>query len=496
MNDPGRVLILGAGPTGLGAAYRLQELGFDDYLVIEAASTPGGLASSFVDEAGFTWDVGGHVQFSHYKYYDRLLDRALGDAWLCHERESWVWMHGRFIPYPLQNNIHRFDGEVCARVLAGMEKAAGRAPRGASFREWLLHTFGQELCDLFLFPYNLKVWGYPLDTIDTGWMGERVAVPDLDRIRRNVRKHRDDVSWGPNSTFRFPERGGTGAIWQGVAGLLPADRLALGNRATAVDLAERAVTLADGRTLRYDTLVTTIPLKAFAAMATGLDADAHRACDVLVSSACHVLGIGLRGPEPAALGRKCWVYFPEANSPYYRVTVFSHYSPHNVPEGEGYWSLMAEVCETPCRPAHPTVLGDWTVRAFREDGLIDPGTEVVSVWHRREMFGYPTPALGRDEALSVVLPALARQRVFSRGRFGAWKYEVSNQDHSCMQGVELADALLGEGEEVTIHRPDHVNAGAFKNVCPQDDGEASAPSGTTAVGRGFSLAGRDDAGRG
>jgi UDP-galactopyranose mutase len=66
VNDPGRVVILGAGPTGLGAAVRLGELGVDAVTVLEAEAQPGGLAASHRDQHGFTWDVGGHVQFSHY----------------------------------------------------------------------------------------------------------------------------------------------------------------------------------------------------------------------------------------------------------------------------------------------------------------------------------------------------------------------------------------------------------------------------------------------
>ena len=60
-----RILILGAGPTGLGAAWRLHELGHADWLLLERAPYAGGLAASFTDDAGFTWVVGGHVQFSH-----------------------------------------------------------------------------------------------------------------------------------------------------------------------------------------------------------------------------------------------------------------------------------------------------------------------------------------------------------------------------------------------------------------------------------------------
>ena len=64
-----RIVIIGAGPTGLGAAYRLQELGHKNWKIYEKQGYVGGLAASFVDSQGFTWDVGGHVMFSHYKYF-------------------------------------------------------------------------------------------------------------------------------------------------------------------------------------------------------------------------------------------------------------------------------------------------------------------------------------------------------------------------------------------------------------------------------------------
>ena len=63
-----KLLILGAGPTGLGAAYRLQELGHTNFHIYERESHVGGLATLYVDSQGFTWDIGGHVQFSHYHY--------------------------------------------------------------------------------------------------------------------------------------------------------------------------------------------------------------------------------------------------------------------------------------------------------------------------------------------------------------------------------------------------------------------------------------------
>ncbi len=73
-----RIVIIGAGPTGLGAGYRLNELGYDDWVILEANDYVGGLATSFTSENGFTYDIGGHVMFSHYPYYDDLVDKLMG----------------------------------------------------------------------------------------------------------------------------------------------------------------------------------------------------------------------------------------------------------------------------------------------------------------------------------------------------------------------------------------------------------------------------------
>src|SRR5258708_38936520 len=72
-----KIVIVGAGPAGLGAAYRLAELGHDDWEVFERDDHVGGLASSYTDEHGFIWDHGGHVMFSHYSYFDDIGARPI-----------------------------------------------------------------------------------------------------------------------------------------------------------------------------------------------------------------------------------------------------------------------------------------------------------------------------------------------------------------------------------------------------------------------------------
>src|ERR1700710_119790 len=83
-----KIIIIGAGPTSLGAAYRLKELAYPNFQMYDRLPYIGGLASSFKDSAGFTWDIGGHVMFSHYKYYDRLVDPPMGGEYSPPHREA------------------------------------------------------------------------------------------------------------------------------------------------------------------------------------------------------------------------------------------------------------------------------------------------------------------------------------------------------------------------------------------------------------------------
>jgi protoporphyrinogen oxidase len=452
-------LILGAGPTGLGAARRLQELNQKNWTLLESSDHFGGLAASFVDEQGFTWDVGGHVQFSHYDYFDRAMDEFLGpQGWLEHERESWIWMRNRFIPYPFQNNIRRLpvdDLERCLSGLVDITRQGGVKP--VNFREWILATFGEGLADVFMLPYNFKVWAYPPELMNSGWVGERVAVTDIKRVLHNLIHAKDDVSWGPNNTFRFPVRGGTGSIWKACAQRLPADQMHLSTRATHLDLDRREVTTADGRVFQYGSLISTIPLRSLIGL-SGQSQFEETARSGLLYSSSNILGIGLRGAPPESLRTKCWMYFPEDDCPFYRVTVFSNYSPNNVPDIKANWSLMAEISESPHKPVDQSRLMEETIEGLLATKLINRRKDIVSTWKYRADYGYPTPGLQRDAALNEILPFFESKDVYSRGRFGLWKYEVSNQDHSFMQGVEVVERLLNGRAEITAGDPNRANS--------------------------------------
>lgn len=456
-----KYVIIGSGPTGLGAAYRLKELGETDFIVLEKEAYIGGLATSFVDENEFTWDIGGHVQFSHYAYFDQLMVKALGaDGWLSHQRESWVWMHDRFVPYPFQNNIKYLPKEVMWKCLSGLieqyKKVTNEKPK--NFREWIDATFGKGIADVFMVPYNFKVWAFPAEEMAYNWIGERVAITDLQRVTENILFDKEDFSWGPNNTFQFPKQGGTGAIWKAVGELIGEEYFKLTSAVQEVIPEEKKVILATGEVIEYEHLLSTMPVDLFTQRVKGLSPDIVEAAQGLKHSSTNIVGIGLKGKPKEDLATKCWMYFPESNSPYYRITVFSNYSPNNVPDINEYWSLMTETSESTAKPVNRETLIEETIEALLEDKLIESREQIVSKFIFSTDYGYPTPSVDRDERLKKVLPALEKHSIYSRGRFGAWKYEVSNQDHSMMQGVEWANRMVHSIPELTLFFPETANA--------------------------------------
>ncbi len=311
------------------------------------------------------------------------------------------------------------------------------------------------------------------------WLGERVAAPDLKTVTKNVIMNRTAGNWGPNATFRFPARGGTGAIWIGVASTLPKENTLFGKNGGVhkVYPDARTVIMADGSTIRYRKLISTMAVDQLVERMD--DQKLIGLSKGLLYSTTHVIGVGIRGERPERIGDKCWLYFPEDNAPFYRATIFSNYSPYNQPAAhvklptlylangdtassseakEGpYWSIMLEVSESSMKPVDQENLLKDCIQGLINTSMIRPEDEIVSTYHRRFDHGYPIPSLERESVLKELLPALEANGIYSRGRFGSWRYEVGNQDHSFMLGVEAADHIVNGAVELTLNYPDFVN---------------------------------------
>jgi len=445
-----KIVIIGGGPTGLGAAYRLHELGYENWVLYEKSDDVGGHSTSHKDPQGFVWDEGGHVIFSHYPYFDKLIDDMLGKEIHERVRESWVYLKGACVPYPFQNNLRYLPKPLQASCLLGAaQAAASRNGDTTNFRDWTLSTFGEGIAEAFMFPYNSKVWTTPLERMSKAWIAERVSVVDFKRLLENVLYEKDDVAWGPNNKFRFPLHGGTGEIYRRMARRFPG-KVCTGKKLSEVDTMQRKVSFADGSGDNYDVLISTAPLDLVTTMLKPADTRLHEAATLLEHNDLLVLGIGLKKKIDTG---KCWVYFADPEMPCYRATFFSHYSPFNVPNGntEQYSSLMCEMSVSLGQTVDVERIFEQTLAGLIRNKILDESdrARIISRYHRKVSYSYPIPTLGRDRALAILQPALIKQDIYSRGRFGAWRYEIGNMDHSVMMGAEAADLIVkGEKEKV------------------------------------------------
>lgn len=442
-----RIVIVGAGPTGLGAAYQLNALGYTNWAVYEKNNYIGGLSASFKDKKGFTWDIGGHILFSRYNFFDNLLNELLGDQYLEHDRKTYIWAMNSWVPYPFQNNIRFLPKEAALECIMGLIDAQKTEHNPSNYKEWLLSVFGAGISKYFMFPHNAKLWCYPLEMMDKNWISQGVNVINVKLVLENILYKRDDTDWGPNSRFKYPLSGGIGSFFNRFVSYVE-KHLYLNKELVEVDLQNKRIAFEDGSGTDYDILINTSPLDKFIRSVKGEYRELKENAKHLQKNGILMVGLGFEGCCPAD---KHWVYFPEDNCPFNRVTYFSNYSPNNVPDHARFYSLMTETTYSEYKLVDKKSIIDQTIEGLVNTKMITRSdkNKIVSTYLIDGEYAYPIPTLERDEALSVIQNFLQDNSIYSRGRFGAWKYDTGSMDHSVMQGVECVERLLLGKEEST-----------------------------------------------
>ncbi|WP_371792942.1 FAD-dependent oxidoreductase [Streptomyces sp. NBC_01471] len=451
------VVIVGAGPCGLACAHELQRLSHREWVLLESAPTVGGLGSSVVDEAGFTWDLGGHVVFSTMKSFDELLEGLFAPHELLHhERSSFVRHSGRWVPYPFQQHLDHLPRARAQKCLEGLAaaQAHGRAPAGADFGAWLEATYGTALVEEFFAPYNRKIWATALSEMSASWIAERVAPANGGALRqRLVSPTAPTRRWGPNAQFAFPASGGTGAIWKRLASRLEGD-VRTGQAVLHIDEAAKTLLTSDGSVLSYGSLVATGALDKLVAMTSGAPGQVRQAATVLKHTTVVMVGLGYESPTTDG---RSWLYFPGRETPFYRATNFSRYAPANVPGSDPgrYSAWMTETSLPAGTLLDGAALVEECDTALRRCGLVPDGAQRVSSHLELIPYAYPVPTTGRDAALGLIQPWLESHEIYSRGRFGTWRYEIGNMDHAVTMGQDIARRLVhGTAERIyTAPRP-------------------------------------------
>ena len=176
------VVILGAGLTGLSAAYHLEKSNFFDYKLFEKNNTVGGLVRS-VQQDGFTFDFTGHLIHINDSYFKEFLDTVVNMETLSsHQRQSFVYSHGTYTPFPYQMHLHGLPTEVITECINGFIKRKRSLRTPASFYEWVLKHFGTGFAKHFFIPYNSKMLAYDIKEVAPSWTGRFVPKTSLKHL--------------------------------------------------------------------------------------------------------------------------------------------------------------------------------------------------------------------------------------------------------------------------------------------------------------------------
>jgi protoporphyrinogen oxidase len=446
------VVIVGAGPTGLAAAYHLGS----DAVLLEQGERPGGWCRS-IEDRGFTFDYAGHILFSNDPWVHSLYELLLGDNVHWQDREAWIFSKGVYTRYPFQGALFGLPPQVVKECLVGAIearfgplRAGGATPAAApsaspaschSFEEFIYRVWGAGIAEHFAIPYNQKLWTIPLSEMETSWLGGRVPLPDLEAMIEGALQP-VPRPMGPNARFGYPLRGGFQAL---VDGFLPHLRgpLWLGRRVKRVSVERRSVTFADGTTLPWEVLISTMPLpRLVRALGDEAPPEVKAAGRGLRHVSVHCVNLGV---AREAISEKHWVYYPE-DSVFHRIFLQGNASPHCSPPGG--FGLTCEISYSPYKPL--PALGDALIERCIADcrrvGLLREDDRIVVANHADLPYAYVVYDHARAKNVATIRRWLSGYDVVLAGRYSEWEYY--NSDHAFVAGrkaAELAARLLGRG---------------------------------------------------
>jgi protoporphyrinogen oxidase len=429
-----RVVIIGAGLTGLSAAYHLRQLRVEAD-VLERETRPGG-ACRTTSRNGFHFDLTGHLLHLARPESQKLL-REIGirNALRSHRRRAGIALAGCVTPYPIQINTYRLPREIRRDCLLGfIEAHLGKAdsdtqPR--NFLEWVLSRFGDGFARHFFIPYNRKLYCTDPAELTTEWVGRYVPRPDLaDVVDGSLGLYRKRV--GYNATFLYPREGGIQLLADAIAATFPPVRLSCAVR--SLHLGAKEAVLESGEVVPWDALVMTAPLSHLAAMTADLPAAGRAAAARLRAVAVVNLNLGVRGPAPR---REHWLYVPEERFPFYRVGIPSN---HGAVAPPGCHTLSVEV-SLPAGAATASGLRERCLEGLMELGLLRDAADVVTVDEVHLDPAYVIFDAARPEAVSTLRDAYRAAGVALAGRWAEWKY--STMEDALWDGATVARRLAG-----------------------------------------------------
>jgi len=408
-------IVIGAGPAGLGAALALG----DSAIILESRETVGGLCSTLTLD-GATFHLGGHSFHTPHPEIRRLVFGALEMEE--QNRDAWCWLNGEWVRYPFQQHFSELADPASRHACQiGLDAADGWR-EAANFDEYLDRRFGRGITELFMRPYNRKLWGADLTRLHNEWVTERVAAPTgTPESRMSESRRRSPIP--REAVIAYPAKGGYGQIFQALARRVADIRLR--KRVTNIDPRTSTLRTADGETACWRRIISTLPLPELLRLIPNVPAAISSAVCELEALPITIVMLVLDGRHETVRQR---IYCPDENIVGHKI-VLNHNSSRwlrRLPR-HGVQVELSEFNPFFSSSTDVRSLVKAVVAGLLRMGLISSPDCIRRTKVLRIPFGYPVPTHSRSNIVALARCWLSEHRIYTVGRFGEWAYVNSDE---------------------------------------------------------------------
>lgn len=440
-----RVVILGAGISGLATEYFLkQELNLE-VLGYEKNSYYGGHAFSWKENDAI-WDEGPHIFFGKAKDVEPFFDLSIDEV---QPAKVLNFADGDWIPHPIYVNLFALpEGKrkEMTNSLLGASAQHGRNYLDSiqDYKSWLIAAYGEDFSENYPMKYNRKYWRTEPESMSTDWIEQRMFVPTELEILEG--------SKGPQplhyiKTFRYPKDGGYTKYF---SKSISNSNFKLNSRITGINLAQKTIQIGEEMT-NYDSLVNTIPLTSFIELLSDVPSEIRTAARSLECTSLLLVNLQIESIiEPYFH----WAYVHDEDLLSTRITNYSNLRIRQQSDKNSF--LQVEVYETTKAPflqSHEEIANE-VENELRKIGLIGRGVKVSKAVHYSKhanvifshsriknlklIYDYLSGfGLGRDvnensPNFVSITPSNTnpKQELFLAGRFAQWNYYWT---HDCVK---------------------------------------------------------------
>ena len=452
--DP-QVVIIGAGPAGLTAAFHLEKDGVHS-TILEGTDQVGGISRT-VERDGWRFDIGGHRFFTKVAEVEKLWHEILPDEdFLLRPRMSRIYYRGKYYDYPLKamNALRNLGFFESFRCVLSYFLAKVRPPKDQSNLEgWITARFGKRLYGHFFKSYNEKVWGVPASEISADWAAQRIKNLDLWKAGMNAlmpKRNQTEIT-SLIEEFQYPKYG-PGMMWETCRTKVEAS-----GSTVHMDTKVRKIRHRDGKayevlavhpdgseeTFTCDHVISSMP---FTKLVKGMD---PLPSEEVLEAAEHTtyrdfLSVALVVPEEFAFPDN-WIYIHAPEVKVGRIQNYGSWSPFMVKEGRTCLGLEYFVFEgDDMWTKSDDELIEQAKREIQFLGLVDPSR--VELGHVvRVPKAYPTYDEGYLDRVELMRKWVETNtpNVHPVGRNGMHRY--NNQDHSMYTALLTVENIMGRG---------------------------------------------------